>query len=158
MAVITNYSGRAVDLFIFYGAQPVGDQLIRPGFGEEGSGNQTTGIQKLMQKWAILFLTETGSMEYHPDLGTRFLTVASQGGLRDLETVRSEFRLAARRVEAALAAVESDDMPADERLQGAVLASANLDRAQGLLQMTVNITSEAGADRDIILPVPVPIQ
>jgi hypothetical protein len=157
MSVSTDYSNRTVDMFIFYGAAPTGDQLISPGFGE-GSGKQTTGIQKLMQRWAILFLTEQGTMEYHLDLGTRFLTLASQGGLRDLETVRSEFRLGARRVENTLAELETDDMPADERLQSADLASAVLDKAAGKLRMTVNITSEAGTDRDIILPVPVPIQ
>lgn len=159
MALSTNYADRTVDLFIFQGALPAGDQLIHPGFGED-SGEVTTGIQKLMQKWAILFLTETGSLEYHPDLGTRFLTLASQGAIRDLETARSEFRLGAKRVSNILIALQTanPDTPTDERLEKAELIATNLDKAQGLLTMTVNITSEAGSDHDIILPVPVPIQ
>lgn len=157
MAVTTDYSNRSVDLFIFQGAQPAGDQLIEPGFGE-GSGQATTGIQKLVQKWAILFFTDIDSMEYHPELGTRFMIVASQGYLRDVTDVKSEFRLAAQQVQNTLDALETDDMPVDERLQSADLVAVSLDKARGKLEMTVNITSEAGTSHDVILPVPVPIQ
>jgi hypothetical protein len=159
MAVTTDYSNRSVDLFIFQGAKPTGDQFIRPGFGPD-SGQVTTGIQKLVQKWTILFFTETGSMEYQPDLGTRFLTVASQGGLRDVMGVKSEFRLAAKTVQNTLTPLEEADpnMPADEKLGSAELTAVSLDKTAGKLNMTVTITSQAGTSHDIILPVPVPIQ
>ena len=157
MAFTTDYSGRTIDLFIFQGAKPLGDQLIAPGFGP-GSGKITTGIQKLVQKWAILFLTEIGSMEYHAELGTRFLTLASQGGIRDVATARGEFQLGAQLVQNTLAALETDSMPADEKLSSAVLTAVSLTRRTGRLNMTVTITSEAGTSHDVILPVPIPIQ
>lgn len=159
MAVSTNYAGRAIDLFIFQGAKPVGDQLIAPGFGP-GSGQITTGIQKLVQKWAILFFTELGSMEYQLELGTRFLTVASQGGIRDVLQAKSEFNLAAQQIQQTLSLLEeaNPDMPADEKLDSAKLIAVSLDKAAGKLNMTVTITSEAGTSHDVILPVPVPIQ
>jgi hypothetical protein len=157
MTASVNYSGRTIDLFIFQGAAPAGEQLIAPGFGPD-SGKITTGIQKLVQKWAILFLTEIGSMEYHTDLGTRFLMLASQGGIRDVATARGEFQLGAQLVQNALAELETDAMPADEKLESAVLTAVSLDRASGLLNMTVTITSEAGTAHDAILPIPVAIQ
>jgi len=157
MAASTNYSGRLIDLFIFQGAKPLGDQLIAPGFGP-GSGKITTGIQKLVQKWAILFLTESESMEYHTDLGTRFLTLAAQGGIRDVMTVRSEFQLGAQLVQNTLDLLETDSMPADEKLESAVLTAVAMDKPAGKLNMTVTITSEAGTAHDVILPIPVAIQ
>lgn len=157
MAFTTDYSGRTIDLFIFQGAKPLGDQLIAPGFGPD-SGKITSGIQKLVQKWAILFLTEIGSMEYHPELGTRFLTLASQGGIRDVSMARGEFQLGAQLVQNTLAALETADMPYDEKLASAELVAVTLDRVAGLLNMTVTITSEAGTSHDVLLPVPVSIQ
>jgi hypothetical protein len=157
MSVTVDYSGRTIDLFIFQGAKPLGDQLIAPGFGPD-SGKVTSGIQKLVQKWAILFLTEIGSMEYHQDLGTRFLTLASRGGIRDVATARGEFQLGAQLVANTLNALETDSMPADERLASAELTAVSMDRTKGLLNMTVTITSDAGSAHDVLLPVPVPIQ
>jgi hypothetical protein len=157
MAFTTDYSKRMIDLFIFQGAKPLGDQLIAPGFGP-GSGQITSGIQKLVQKWAILFLTEIGSMEYHAELGTRFLTLASQGAIRDVTTARSEFQLGAQLVQNTLAALETAATPADEKLASAELTSVEVDRAAGRLNMSVTITSEAGSAHAVLLPIPVPIQ
>lgn len=157
MAATTNYTGRTIDLFISQGAKPVGEQPINYGFGE-GTGQITSGIQKLAQKWVILFLTEEGSLEYHPTLGNRFLILASQGALQDVATVRSEFELAAQDVATELADVTPDDAPLDERLESAELTDVNIDKATQRLVLNVTITSEAGTQHDILLPVSVPIQ
>ncbi len=157
MAFSVDYTGRLIDLFISQGAKPVGEQPILYGFGE-GSGEITSGIQKLVQKWVILFLTEEGTLEYHPTLGTRFLILASQGGLSDIATVRSEYELAAQTVRTVLKNLETDSTPADERLESAELTHVNINKAAQLLEMTVTITSEAGTQHDVLLPIPVPIQ
>jgi hypothetical protein len=97
-------------------------------------------------------------MEYHPSLGTRFLTLAAQGGIRDVAAARSEFQLGAQLVQNTLAALETDSTPADEKLASAELTAVALDKTAGRLNMTVTITSEAGTSHDVLLPVPVPIQ
>lgn len=158
MAVSTNYSGRLVDLFIAQGAKPVGDQKISYGFGEDG-GEVTTGIQKLAQTWAMLFLTELGSVPYHPALGTSFLPNVRFKRIKDDTDVRTQFAQAAQAIKSQLDLVADQvDQPADEQLRSADLTNVNLDKAAGVLNITVTLTSQAAGSTVVILPVPLAIQ
>jgi hypothetical protein len=148
----TNYSARKTDLFFFQGAALVGNKAITLSFGDVG--HVIAGIQKMAQTWALLFLTEEGSVPSAPTLGTRFLMVAGQGGLRDNAEVKQEFALAAKRVKDVMdKAAKQAGSPADETLASATLTQVNLDKAQSLLQLSVTITSKAGGTEDILLPI-----
>lgn len=158
MAVSTNYSGRSIDLFIAQGAEPVGDHKITYGFGDVG-GEVTTGIQKLAQTWAILFLTELGSIPYHPELGTGFLQAIRFSRIKDTVDVQTQFAMASQAVTSQLNLVADQTIqPDDERLQSAVLTNVDLDKSAGLLTITVTLTSQAAGSTVVILPVPLAIQ
>lgn len=159
MAVSTDYTGRLVDLFIFQNAKVSGEALIHLGFDGENGGKVTSGIQKMAQTWAILFLTERGSVSADPELGTDFVSNLRTGIIRDEATVRSEFGLAATLVSNNMLAFENaDGLPDDEILDSAVLNNFNIDRKRGLLSLYVGLTSQAGTQHDILLPIPVAIR
>lgn len=151
----TDYAGRKVDLLIFQGAAPEGRQAIRLGLTNE----VTTGIQKLVQSFALLFLTKRGSIPNVPDLGTEFITAMQQGQIRDEASVKSEFALAKERVRQTLALAANEmDLPDDEIFEDAELESFVLDKASSKLSLTVRVSSVAGEARVVFLPVPLAIR
>jgi len=148
-----------VDLFIFQNAKISGEALIHLGFDGEDGGKITSGIQKMAQTWTLLFLTELGSIQYDPTVGTDFVTNLRMGAIRDESDVQLEFGVAASSVyEQMNTAANVESMPPDELLQSSRLISFNLDRAKGLLSLYVGLTSQAGTTHDILLPIPVAIQ
>lgn len=153
----TDYSGRKTDLFFFQGAAEIGQKKITLSFGD--LGQVTTGIQKMSQTWALLFLTDEGSVPSNTKLGTRFLAMAAQGALRDNAEVKKEFNLASKRVKDVMDKVAAEeDSPDDETLASAMLVNVNLDKAQSLLQLSVKVTSKAGGTEEVILPISLAIK
>lgn len=158
MATSVDYTGRLVDLFIFQGALPSGDQRISLSFGE-GGGEITTGIQKLLQSYAILFLTERGSVPNLPDLGTDFVTTVRQGRIQDETDVKSEFLVASELIQQVLdLEVDTYSLPEDEQLESSTLESFTIDKAESLISLSVRVTSVAGETRTLFLPVPLVVQ
>jgi hypothetical protein len=154
----TDYTGRFVDLFIFEGAEPADEQRIRLGFTEEG-GQVTAGIQKLVQSFALLFLTEQGSIAAQPTQGTEFVGGMRVQRIQDEADVLSEFTLAKELVRQQLALAANDsDLPDDEILDDATLESFNLNGDTSTLSLNVRVTSLAGDEREVVLPVPVAIR
>jgi len=153
----TNYTGRTVDLFIFQGALPAGEQLIETGFGT--AGEVITGIQKLVQSFTTLFLTRIGTVKYNASLGSGFIAAIQRGRIRDESGARTEFALAAEDVRKILAEdAEANNPPDDETYAGADLESLELNRAESLLVLKVRVNSVAGESREVFLPVPLAIR
>jgi hypothetical protein len=161
VAASVNYTGRLVDMFIFQNAKLSGDALIHLGFDGENGSKVTSGIQKMAQTWAILFLTEVGSIPYDPAVGTSFVTNMRLGLIRDEMSVKGEFGLAATAVHTQMATAAQkaqEPLPADEQLELSNLIRFNLDKSRSKLTLYVRLTSQAGTKHDILLPIPVAIQ
>ena len=156
----TDYSGRLVDLLIFQGIQPAGDQRVLLALSDEdGDSYVITGIAKLSQSFAVLFLTELGSIPYNPELGTEFVTAIRQGRIADETDVTAEFRVAVELIRRTLdLEADNNDLPYDEQLESVELENFTLDTARSLLQLYVSITSVAGESRQLFLPIPLAIQ
>ncbi|NBT75267.1 hypothetical protein EBZ80_21180 [bacterium] len=120
-------------------------------YDEDNSGRICTGIQKLSQRWLLEFMTEKGSMPGLPSRGSDFMTLIRQGRLRTQLDVRQSFNAANLRIRVTLQNEEYEGMPADERFDDAELLSVAI--LPGYLNMRVMITSQAGDERVVILPV-----
>ena len=137
------------DILIFQGVKPVDEQLVELTLGNPGSF--TTGIQKVAQSFVKLFLTELGTMEHDPTLGTNFLGALRQGLIRDEVTLQSAFQAAVLDVFNYVSLNEDPDIPADERLLKADLVEWDL--RPGFLSIKVEIVTVAGDTRVYIIPV-----
>lgn len=132
-------------------------------FNENTSGEITTGVQKLAQRWLIEFLTETGSMPGLPNRGTNFMRAARTGRFRIERNVQAEFAIATMRLKQNLTTEEYADMPLSERFADAqllnviVLPGADVSQASGttavFLSLNVRIISQAGDSREIVFPI-----
>lgn len=152
----TNYTGRLVDLLMFQNSAPRDETKIYLGFGV--AGEVTTGIQKLVQSFALLFLTEKGSLPYSLNLGSEFITVMRQGLIRDESNVKTYFAIAVESVRQTLdLSADDNDLPLDETFDSAELQSFSLDKAASKLVLVVKVNSAAGESRELFLPLPLAV-
>jgi hypothetical protein len=154
-----DFTGRTVDLFIFQGVEETGNQAITTGWGI--AGELCTGVQKIAQSWAMLFLTRRGSVYQDPLRGSDFLLAARSGRIQVDEDIPAEFGIASAQVQRTmdLDSADADPTPEDDEiLVRAELLDYDLDQNSSLLRLKVRLHSLAGDARTIFLPIPVPVR
>lgn len=119
---------------------------------KDGKSNAITGVLKATQKFAMLFLTEQGSIPEDLDRGTSFIAELRFGG------VRSEFDLLSAFTQAVAEAMNyldrrqaDEDIPDDETIVDAQLVDYTLEAPNVFLFITV--VTAAGDSRVIQVPV-----
>lgn len=151
MSNIAEYVGRTVDVLAYTGASPDGERLLTQSLASNGGGGQVcTGLQKLSQRFAIMLLTEKGTVPYLPDRGSDFMTQARLGRLRTQVDVMSSFSAAMIDVLANMKAEETTNDPDDERIDTADLLSVAV--SPGFASITVQVSSRAGGTTSFIMP------
>ena len=159
-----DYIGRQFDVLAFRNVQEAGSsELAQSLFNAESGqtifdavvgGEVCTGIQKLSQRWVLEFATTRGSMGFHlSNRGSDFMRWVRQGRLRTEFDVQTYFNFAAQQVRTQLVNEETPDMNPEERLDQALLGQIAL--FDGVLQMSITISSQAGENRQVILPIPI---
>ena len=147
-----DYVGRSYDYLALQNVKETGDaQLDLSLFSEKTSGQITTGIQKLAQRWLLEFLTETGSMPGLPNRGTNFMRMVRQGRLRNYASIWAEFTFSAYTAGVNLSREETDQWDDDERYANAQLLSLAV--LPSYANLSIAITSRAGSSRQVIMPV-----
>lgn len=146
-----DYVGKTIDLWAFQQLKG-GSDLLEQSMLLPVPGYICTGIEKLIQRWIIEFFTKQGSMPFQPERGSTFMTAFSRGELQIEADLIAEFGFAADQIFNNIVAATSENAPAEEVLQTAVLNEISILADQ--LQLIVTITSAAGTSRQIILPIP----
>lgn len=149
---VADYANRKYD-FLGFRNVAVGPerQLGLALYSEDSNGQVCVGIQKLAQRWALEFLTETGSMRGLPERGSDFMRMLRTKNLRTEQDIIFAFLAANLAVERQLKNEEYPEMPADERFASAELT--NVTFYPGYLTLNVMIESVAGDSRAAILPI-----
>lgn len=161
---LADYVGRKYDYLALRNTTGPGERrLALELFDAEMSGQITTGIQKLAQRWMLEFLTERGSMLGRPDRGCEFMRLARQGRFRLPIDVRAAFSAADAVIRVNLALEETDATPDDERFSAAELLNVGLLPGDSVTQqsgtsavfltLSVRIVSLAGDTRNVIVPI-----
>lgn len=144
--ISNNYANRTIDLLIFQGVNPEKDVQV----GLTLDDYICTGVQKAAQTFAILFLTEKGTVLEDPDKGTEFLSKVRTGYVRDPLSLSSEFKFAVLEILQYESAVDRT-APDDEKIVNAELL--DYDMSFDTLKITVKVTTAAGDSRTIFIPV-----
>jgi len=148
---VQQYQGRTIDYLAFDDAKAEGDALLSQTLIQPGqSGAITTGIQKLVQRFLLELLTETGSLDYQPDRGCLFITSVRAGLISTSASLFSAFASAEVDIRNNLRNEDTFDDPDDERYQRATLTSASLSGDKAFL--TIRVLSVAGESREVIYP------
>ena len=155
MTTISDYAGRTIDVLAFSGVKQSGEALLTQElFNSEQSGLVCTGIQKLAQRFILELLTDKGSMQGKPENGTGLMTAYRHGTVRSEMDAAQEWAFAVNEALSNMRAEETDTDPDDERVSGVELNSVAF--SPGIkAAYYAKLTSRAGTDRKIILPLPI---
>lgn len=152
--ITSNYSGRLRDISIlqYPDASIIEAQDVLPKFGK--SARFCTGVQKLVQRYTILLLTNLGSQTKYPDFGTAFLYTL-QGGTDPTDSLLASqiFADANYITVNTLQYFQSQvASPEDERIVRATLNNVSL--FGGYAAFDVAITTASGDVLDFVVPLP----
>lgn len=110
-----------------------------------------TGIQKLAQRYANLFLTILGDIQFAQDIGTDFIRAVVSGTVAHYGQFFEAFALANTRTVSQLQ-VDTNGLPDDEIIESAELVDFNVSVSTGSVMLKVQITSLAGDTVEYVLP------
>lgn len=154
-SISSNYSGRKKDISIFQypDAALLGEQTVAPKFGK--NARFCTGVQKIVQAYAVILMTNISSQVNYPGFGTNFLYTL-QGGVSPVDYLRASqiFNLASYDALGSLKAYQSNrgDIPLDEQIASAELTNISLYGGQAAFDVTIK--TEAGDNVEFIVPLP----
>jgi len=147
----TNYSDRDVDLLIFQGVKTTGESKVALELGSQ----VCSGIQKVAQTFAILFLTDKGSNPWDANRGTDFMNNLRAGYIQDENSLQAQFGFSVVNILDYIETRVNPDTPDDEVLVDAELVAWDLRPPH--LSITVRISTLAGESRVFVIPTSVTI-
>lgn len=115
----------------------------------EKGGGACYGLQKLCQRFAMLLLTEKGSMKFMPERGCNFIKMVQNA--QNESYVRSAFTLACVDLKKQLVEEENDSMRDSERFSSAELTDVSF--WFDTISISIRLYSRDGNSSDVILPV-----
>ena len=151
----TNYTGRKKDISIlqYPDASKPEAQDVSPKFGK--SPRFCAGVQKLVQRYTIILLTNLNSQPDYPSFGTKFLYTLKAGiAPTDKLMARQVFQLASYSTVNTLKEYQTKNIVApDESIKSATLKNISL--YGGYVSFDVILTTDAGSSIDFLVPLPV---
>ena len=152
-----DYAGRTVDLLLLKTVLdvPAVNQRVQVDVSDGTDEPRiVTGIEKLVQRYTLLFLNALGSTKFRPDHGTNLIPRAAKGliySLATLESAAAEANLFASR-QISLAD-DGDDIPDDERLVASEITDLVFVRTAAKVKISIRLTTAAGQSYVYIIPV-----
>lgn len=158
MEFIRDYTDRQLDVEALQTAKDPKFQIrLSKTLTSDNAHRKISGLQKLVQRYAIMFLNGEGTTKFSFDYGTDFIAAAQRGSISSRELVASEFAFANLSVRDNLLREQEDvsfgEMPDDEKFARADLEDYVIDTRTGYLYLKVRITSQAGDQAQFIIPV-----
>jgi hypothetical protein len=151
----TNYTERKKDISIlqYPDATLVDAQDVSPRFGKVG--RFCAGVQKLIQRYTIILLTNLNSQENYPAFGTNFMYTL-QAGISPTDRLQAAqiFNIASYNAVQLLKAHQQEypDTPSDERIVSATLSNISLIGSS--VGFDVSLKTEATDGIKFIIPLP----
>ena len=160
-----DYSGRQLDIELLQSIrQPVSKKRVYPAVNHRISDAEiespkiVSGIEKAVQRYAKLFLTEAESVKFEPDTGNEFLSSIRKGMVPNRAYLDYLYNVANHN---ALRIIRADDadtetfgpIPDDERILTTDLLGLEIDYAKATVTVSVLITTYAGDTYTYITPV-----
>jgi len=151
---VADYVGRTIDILAFRGGNASEKVLLNTSLADAtSSGEITTGVQKLAQRWIITMLTELGSVTYKPEMGTTFMTQLRAGQVHSDADMRALFMLTELSAREQLQNEITATTPLDEQYLSASLESVTV--SNGSISITVNLYSNSPENTaTFIMPIP----
>lgn len=159
---VLNYSNRQIDVELLQSIlEPnVDPQRVNVALVTKGT-KIVTGMEKLVQRYALILLSDRGGVHFDPTFGTTLMSDMANGNIQNKGTLLTSFSMAnlgvtkIMRDEDALTATYGSQ-PLDEQLQTATLVDATIDTATATVYLKVSLTTRAGANMVFVIPTTTP--
>lgn len=154
-----DYAGRTVDLLMLKTVLNVPVLKERVGIdvsNVDGVPMIVSGVEKMVQRFALVFINAMGSARFRPDYGTNLVPQVSKGlvyNMATLEVEAAEANMLARTQ--VMAADDGEDTPDDERLVASEVVNLEFSRADARIKVSITLTTAAGNSYTYIIPVAV---
>jgi hypothetical protein len=156
LTTINDYVGRTVDVVAFQGTVPRGEVQLQQTLALPGtSGQVTTGIVKLGQRFLIELLTERGSLVHRPERGSTFMLEIRSQMIRTQTELYAAFARGLLDVRRNLRGEDRDSDPLDEQYVGAEIISVEL--SAGNAKVFVAVRSRDTSIPAAIMPIAVSV-
>ena len=157
----TSYANRQLDMELLQHVAIPYDQRVFPAVDhdKDGSGPRIcAGMEKVVQRYAKLLLTDLGSVKFDDLLGNNLMSSIRNGEVYSTAWLTQLFNEANRNVLNAMIMDDNDtdtfgDAPDDERIDTAELVDLEIDQATASVRIHVKITTLAGEEYEYIAPV-----
>lgn len=152
-----DYSGRTVDLLLLKTVFGVPVMNKRVGIDVSNVVDEpmiVTGVEKMVQRYALAFINAMGSTKFREDNGTEIVPTVAKGlvySMATLESAAAEANLLAGRQ--IMLADEGEDTPDDERLVASEVTDLEFSREKSMVRISVRLTTAAGGSYVYIIPV-----
>ena len=157
MNTTQSYNGRQIDLELMQSvASPQGEIPVTVSTVSKPP-KVVAGVEKLVQRYAKLFLTNRGELGYNTAEGTDFIQALIQGAIQDQAGLQAQFAAANELV---LNQLQEDDnkqdifgaIPDDERIANTQLLDSRVDFASSTVMLSIRLTTLGGTDVTFVLP------
>lgn len=154
---IVDYSRRQVDVELLQSvAAPVSEQRVVLS-NVSSTPKIVTGIEKAVQRYAVLILTTIGEVHFDPATGSELVSSILNSGVHDRGYLGHLFGMANAQALRLLAADDDDPRfggtPDDERIQSGSLEDVVIDYVSGTVSLTVLLTTAADTQFSFIVPI-----
>lgn len=150
-----DYSGRTVDLLLLKTVMAIPAVNRRVDLDVAGDPMIVAGVEKMVQRYVVLFVNALGSTKFRDGHGTDIVPDVSSGKVYDmatLETSAAEANMAA--LEQMTAADDGEeDTPDDERIVDSEVVDLEFSREKAKIKISVRLTTAAGNSYVYIIPV-----
>ena len=152
----TDYSNRQIDLEIMQTiVKPTSITLLALSLTQYPI-KVVTGMQKMAQRFAIVFLTQLGEVHFDQAFGTNFWYNLVHGSAQNTGQLQVAITLANTD---AVSIMQNDDIstvygtvPEDEQIASATLLNFTVDTSTGTLYLQTSLTNQAGDSYVYVLP------
>jgi len=149
-----DYAGRTVDLLLLKTVTNVPAVMQRVGLDVSEDPMIVTGIEKLVQRYAISFINAAGTTMFRQDHGTGLIPDVGAGLVYDMPTLEAE--AAEANMQAFMQVTsgdEGEDTPDDEKLESSEVVGLEYLRSESRIRISIKLTTVAGNTYIYIIPV-----
>ena len=149
-----DYAGRTVDLLLLKTVTSVPVVNKRVDIDVEDDPMIVTGVEKMVQRFALSFINALGSTKFAPDHGTNIVPHVAAGLVYDMATLEMEAAEANMlAMNHLISADDGEDTPDDERLVSSEVTDLEYLRGEERVKISVRLTTAAGKSYVYIIPV-----
>ena len=148
MSTNTNYYKRSIDLSVFQGIDE--KRMVTVNQSLFGNGGEVcTGLQKLIQRWLITFLTPKGAVKFHPNWGTNYVSEAASFH----SEIDAEIAFYSANADACeqMRREEDNNMELEERIEKVTLNGISVYDTG--FSLSVTVVSRFGESSPLVLPI-----